>query len=142
MTELTIGPVALDTVLDIRHAVLWPDKPRDFVSVTGDEMALHLGAELRGRVVCVVSLYDTDTGARMRKFATLPTFQGRGIGAQVLTEVLVRTAQTHRRIWMSARLDALTLYRRFGFVEFGTPFERSGQSYCYLERPLPLALEG
>lgn len=139
MTNTTISTVTLDQVLDIRQAVLWPDQPRDFSRVEGDDTALHLGAHMTDHpenLLCVASLYATATGARLRKFATLPDFQGRGIGSQMLAKLITHAARDHDRMWMGARLTAVPLYRRFGFGEFGPRFEKGGMAYCYLERDL------
>lgn len=133
---LTFAEADFTEVLNMRHAVMWPEHPRDFSRVEGDATALHLGAFLDGKLVSVVSLYESENSLRLRKFATLPEFQGRGIGSRMLQKVIEIAAKDHSRIWLGARLDAITLYKRFGFREFGQRYKKGGRRFCFMERAL------
>ena len=84
--------------LAIRHRVLWPDQPPEFCYVEGDEDALHFGVKADKKLVCVASLYPNGHSARLRKFATLQEFQGKGIGSFMMRaplEELQATEVTH-----------------------------------------------
>lgn len=77
----------------IRHQVMWPDKPLDFVILPLDqsETTMHLGVTDAERVLSVVSLFFSGEGDRkqcqFRKFATLPSYQRKGHG-YALTRVV------------------------------------------------------
>ena len=99
----------------LRHAVLWPDKPLDFVKVPDDEAGMHFGVEQDGEFVSVVSLFCEGKEARFRKFATHPHFQRKGIGSLLLSHVMqVAQQKGCHAIWCDARLDAQAFYERFG----------------------------
>lgn len=74
------------------------------------------------------SVIPQDDGTwRVRGMATAPEARGRGLGAQVLHE-LIGHARGHgaTRIWCYARPAARTLYERAGFVAVGEPFDEPG----------------
>jgi GNAT superfamily N-acetyltransferase len=59
----------------------------------------------------------------------LPTYRGRGLGSEIVREMVERGPLSHLR-WILHTRDAHALYRRFGF---GAPSER------VMERPPPQA---
>lgn len=132
---MQIDRITAAQALTIRQVVLWPDQPAEFSQVSEDDTALHIGGFTESTLVCVASLFTTQTGARLRKFATLPAYQRRGIGAAVLQRILTEAQQRgETRIWLDARHNALPLYRRFGFEVEGQAFEKNGLSYVRMVR--------
>ncbi len=127
---MNIQKVTAAEVLPIRHRVLWPDKPPSFCEVEGDECATHYGAFIGDKLVCVASVYKNAHEARLRKFATLPDYQGQGIGSKVI-EHLVRDLKLAQvsYFWCDARTSALSFYQRFGLDVEGSEFQKSGVSY-------------
>ena len=111
-----------DTLL-IRHKVLWPNEPVEYCIVEGDETAWHFGVELDSSLVCVASLYLDGRSARLRKFATLPEYQGQGIGSFMLKSLIAELkSEGVEYLWFDARESALRFYERFGFSAFGERF--------------------
>ena len=134
---MTIQTIPLNAALNIRHAVLWPDQPRDFSRVAGDADALHLGIYDKDLLICVASLYQTENGLRLRKFATLFAHQGKGHGSAMMRHAIDHCKIAgHPRLWLSARETAMPFYRRFGFEPFGTPMEKAGIPYLYMARTI------
>ena len=43
-----IKPITTSETLPIRHKVMWPDKPFDYVKLPKDEMARHFGLFVNG----------------------------------------------------------------------------------------------
>ena len=122
----------IEQILAIRHKVLWPDKPVDFSRVEGDESALHFGLEHRGQVVCVASVYidASKASARLRKFATLPAYQGQGFGSHLLKAMLADCQQRGlQHFWCDARESAIGFYRRFGMSTQGERFYKETVQY-------------
>ncbi|UOG74138.1 GNAT family N-acetyltransferase [Hymenobacter tibetensis] len=114
----------------LRHQVLWPDKPLEYVKVENDAAGLHFGAFLGEELVSVVSLFVEDSEARFRKFATHPTYQRQGIGSVLLKRVLTearRHGATH--IWCDARQDSADFYARFGLLPQGAEFFKGPIAY-------------
>lgn len=137
MIRYEIVRVSTDEVLPVRHQVLWPNRPISFCEVEEDDQAKHFGVKVDGRLVCVVSLYIKGGAARLRKFATLPEFQGRGIGSQMLEALMdrVRTDGVHY-LWLDARESAMDFYSRFGFKAEGERFHKGDIAYFRMSQQL------
>ncbi len=127
---MEIQQVTLEEALPIRQCVLWPDKPASFCIVEGDDTATHFGAVIEEQLVCVASVYINGCEARLRKFATLPEYQGIGIGSKVIEHVISELKRLNaKHFWCDARTTALGFYQRFGMDIEGEQFEKSGVSY-------------
>lgn len=132
---MIVKSIQAEQTLPIRHQVLWPDKPLSFCQVEGDDRAWHLGGFVDDQLVAVASIYCLGNEARLRKFATLPDYQGQGIGTAILTEVL---AQLHTQavayFWCDARESAMDFYRRFGMAPEGERFFKGVIPYVRMSR--------
>ncbi|WP_234496381.1 GNAT family N-acetyltransferase [Vibrio maritimus] len=127
---MEIKTLTADEVLPIRHQVLWPDKPESFCRVEGDEQALHYGALVNDRLVCVASVYLDGKTARLRKFATLEDYQGQGIGTKILEHTIASVrALGIDYYWCDARVSAQDFYKKFGLAVEGEAFNKSGIWY-------------
>ncbi|KAG9011783.1 hypothetical protein FRB90_007083 [Tulasnella sp. 427] len=126
---------AADTV-QLRHSVLWPDKPASFVLLPEDEAGLHFGAFLADgehELISVISLFQEPLpdgqdasrslqhAARFRKFATSPEHQGRGIGTDLLSFAIsqVKALWGVQWAWCDARVSAMDWYIKRGMHELG-----------------------
>ncbi len=127
---MTINQITWQRTIDIRHKVLWPNKPAEFCKVEGDEQALHFGYFDEEELVSVASIYIDGDKARLRKFATLHAFQGRGIGTRLIEHILLELSQQGiSYFWCDARASAVGFYARFGMKPFGEQFYKSGVAY-------------
>lgn len=92
-----------------------------------DPRTLHLAAVLGDALVGVCSIApDPETVAawRVRGMAVSPEVRGVGIGTSLLARSLEHAgAEGARLIWCNARVRAVTLYGRAGFVAVGEVFE-------------------
>jgi len=132
MTVPTIRPISAEDTLPLRHSVLWPDKPFDYVRVPDDDLGYHVGGFVGGRLVSVISLFlnEQTAVARFRKFATHPDFQSQGIGTQLLNHVIEQARQSGAtELWCDARLTAATFYERFGMQAVGDVFYKGPIAY-------------
>lgn len=137
MDLVEIQKVNADDLMEIRHLVLWPDKPREFVKVPEDEAGIHFGLYFEGVMVSVISLFADGGDIRFRKFATLPGFQGKGLGSKLLQHAIAYAqAQGYTRMWCDARTDAIEFYERFQFQKFSEPFFKEHIEYYKIERML------
>ncbi|MCF0071253.1 GNAT family N-acetyltransferase [Dyadobacter sp. CY261] len=135
--SIEIQKVNADDLMDIRHVVLWPDKPREFIKVPEDESGTHFGLYFDGAIVSAISLFPDGLNIRFRKFATLPGFQGKGLGSKLLQHAIIHAQnQGFVRMWCDARTDALRFYERFGFTKFSEPFFKEHLEYYKIERML------
>lgn len=137
MNSIEIQKVNADETLSIRHLVLWPGKSADFVKVPEDELGFHFGLYVNARLVSVISLFADGNSMRFRKFATLPDFQGKGLGSQLLEHSIEFARQNQfQRMWCDARTDAFGFYERFGFTKFSEPFFKEDIEYYKIEKAL------
>lgn len=125
-----IERVSAQEVLSVRQAVLWPDRPAEFSRIADDAEGWHFGVHADGQLACIASLFLRDGQVRLRKFATLPEWQGRGLGSAMLRHCMeVSRHAGAYMFWCDARLDAVPFYRRRGLYEDGAPFVRDGQGF-------------
>jgi ribosomal protein S18 acetylase RimI-like enzyme len=139
---MDIRNIMWNEALPIRHKVLWPNKPLLFCKVAGDEAASHYGVYFNDKLVSVASIYIKDRVARLRKFATLTEFQGRGIGSSLIAHIM-KELGTHgiEVFWCDARKTAISFYKKLGMKQHGAEFNKSGVSYFKMEVSLePLAI--
>ena len=143
-TILTITP---EQTYPLRHAVLWPDKPFDYVKVENDAEGYHFGAFLHDELVAVISLFvnakDNNPGgahlggARFRKFAAHPDYQRKGIGTRLMEHIITEARRLGATtLWCDARLDAADFYRRFGMEAVSEVFYKGPIPYAKFSRTL------
>ncbi len=171
----TLGHISARETYPIRQAVLWPHTSCEEQALPRDEHALHFGAFLGGssheerrqstsRPIAVVSVYpndpyssivdpgvlgydasETSCHARIRKFATLQEYQGKGVGSALLQYAKAQTMAHHAKtirdpvtkqnivnsptslfFWLDARAAAAPWYERRGWKRLGEPFDKYG----------------
>ncbi|MEZ0539160.1 GNAT family N-acetyltransferase [Fibrella arboris] len=129
MTSHICSITAADTY-PLRHAVLWPDKPLDYVRIDEDERGHHYGLYLNTELVAVISLFVDGSSARFRKFATRPDQQNKGLGTLLLHHVFSEAKRLGAAtICCDARLSAAAFYQRFGMQPTGAIFYKGDIAY-------------
>ena len=121
----------------LRHQVLWPDKPLDYVKVENDAAGYHFGAFRHDELLAVISLFVDGTEARFRKFATRPDCQGQGLGTALLNHVFAEARQQGAQyIWCDARQDSVGFYVRFDMQPEGEVFFKGPVEYVRMSLEL------
>lgn len=134
---MNIVEIKWQDIIAVRHQVLWPDKAPEFCRVEGDEQALHFAVLENQEIICVASLYVNENSARLRKFATLDAFQGKGIGSTMIDHLINNLKkQGIHYLWFDARESALGFYQRFGFETTGELFYKSDVAYYKMYKNL------
>lgn len=134
---IEIAAVGLEQVLEIRREVMWPGKPISFVSVLGDEEAIHLGVIVNGVVVSVVSLFIQNQEAQFRKFATLSPYQRKGYGTTLLQYVFsYLNSNQIKRVTCNARVEKANFYASFGMKRTADSFQKEQVAYIVMEKIL------
>lgn len=124
-------PITAEQTYPLRHTVLWPDKPFDYVRIDNDEEGYHYGAFWNDELVAVISLFVDGPIGRFRKFATRPDCQRMGIGTQLLNHVIAEARRMGAAtLWCDARLDAGDFYRRFGMEPVSEVFYKGPIPYA------------
>ena len=130
-----IQEIPIDAVLQLRQKVLWPDKDLEFVRTPNDHQGVHLGVCIEGQWVSCISLFlEANDHAVFRKFATLPDFQNKGYGSQLLHYSFNYLQQLGIiTISCSARVEKQSYYQKFGMQPNGYPYLKNGLYYILME---------
>ncbi len=127
---MNIRTIQWQDTLPVRHKVLWPNKSRMFCKVDGDETANHYGICIDEQLVSVASIYIEGNRARLRKFATLVEFQGKGLGTKLISYIIIELRNIGIEVfWCDARTTAISFYRKFSMAQAGDEFNKSGVLY-------------
>ncbi|CAD0004366.1 GNAT family N-acetyltransferase [Flavobacterium salmonis] len=118
----------------IRHEVMWPDQPLEFVQLDEDQSGLHFGVFIEEKLVSIVSCFISENEMQFRKLATLQEFQGRGIASELL-EYIFQLARKKdlRRIWCNARSNKKSFYEKLGMKDTFQTFSKAGQEFTIME---------
>ncbi len=127
--------------LEIRHKVLWPNRPVSFCKLEDDPKGKHYGGFLNGDLISVASVFIDNNSARLRKFATLKKYQNRGYGTKMINYIVDELNESGIEIfWCDARVAAEEFYNRFGMSKKGEIFLKSDVEYIVMKRELKTSL--
>jgi len=130
-----IKPITSRETLSIRHKVMWPNKPLDYVKVPNDETARHYGLFVKGELTSIISLFVVGDEVQFRKFATLIEFQGLGYGTFLLKQMIgLLQKEGVRRLWCNARVEKSKFYEKFDFKPTRKKYEKGGIDFVIMER--------
>src|SRR4051812_16373111 len=97
----------------IRHVVMYPNHPFDFVKLENDFDGIHFGLYLNHELTGVVSLFTHGDEAQFRKLAILQDAQGQGLGTELMKYLIdFCKVQRIKKLWCNARVNAKTFYIR------------------------------
>ncbi|MBC5772582.1 GNAT family N-acetyltransferase [Pontibacter sp. KCTC 32443] len=116
----------LKKAFQIREQVFVEEQkvPRDAENDAFEDIANHYLATCEG-VPCGAARWRiTDQGVKLERFAVLPDYRNKQVGAEVLKAVLndVKAEQADKKIYLNAQLPAVNFYKRNGFVTEGDMF--------------------
>lgn len=128
----------LEQVWGLRHEVMWPGRPFDFIKKPGDKSAVHLGLLREEQLLAVVSLFvRSKERLQFCKFAVKPNYQGLGLGSCLLREILCQFAlRSQSELYCEARASSSNFYQRFGMKPCSQAYHRDGlvfQNYHLLK---------
>ena len=124
--HIELRQIPLDATRALRQEVLRPHLPVEELAGHEPAGAVAFGAFADDELAAVglIGAEGEPGDWRVRGMATRPGARGRGAGTAVL-QALVEHAIAHgaTRVWCNARIRALTLYQRAGFVIASEEFE-------------------
>lgn len=130
-----IKRISPEQTWDLRHSVMWPDRPIDYVKLDEDKNGLHFGLEVEGKLMSIISVFVEEGRAQFRKFATDTAQQGKGFGSHLLAHVLELLEQKEIvSIWCNARVEKTAFYEKFGLVKTDKTFQKGGIDYVIMEK--------
>jgi N-acetylglutamate synthase-like GNAT family acetyltransferase len=118
----------------IRHEVMWPEHPIEFVQLEEDNLGLHYGVFDDGKLISIVSCFITEDEMQFRKLATLQAYQGKGIASELLRYIFqIAKEKQLRKIWCNARINKKSFYEKFGMIDTYKIFAKSGKKFTIME---------
>ncbi len=130
-----IKQIEASKTLAIRHKVMWPNKPFDFVKLPNDEKGKHFGLFVNGELVSIISLFIDHNEAQFRKFATLNEYQGLGYGTILLKSIVDLVERDgFDKLWCNARVEKSQFYLRFGFKLTDKTYMKGGIEFVIMEK--------
>jgi len=118
----------------LRHKVMWPNKPLDFVVLPNDEEGLHFGLFEKEMLVSVISLFIESQDGQFRKFATDNYYQGKGFGTKLLNHLISEAKKRNiKNLRCNARMTAIEFYQRFGMKVASDIIRKNGKDYVLME---------
>lgn len=136
---LEIKQIQPSDTWEIRHRVMWADKPFEDVKLTNDDSGLHFGLFRDGVLLSVVSLFIENDTAQFRKFATETAEQGKGYGAKLLAHIIQESIERNvKTFWCNARTSASGFYEKFGLAVVSDAWVKDGVEYVNMSCELRL----
>ncbi|WP_394777146.1 GNAT family N-acetyltransferase [Flavobacterium sp.] len=131
---MEIREIEASQTWQIRHEVMWPDQPFEFVQLEEDNSGLHFGVFDQEKLVSIVSCFITNNEMQFRKLATLEEFQQKGIASKLLKYILkLGKEKKLKKIWCNARTNKKTFYEKFNMIDSRRTFIKSGQEFTIME---------
>ncbi len=98
--------------------------PRDAELDQHEPTARHYLATYDGVPCGAARWRKTENGVKLERFAVLPEYRNKNVGAKVLEAVLedVQAEQPQQKIYLHAQLPAVNFYKRHGFAPEGEMF--------------------
>ena len=133
---MKIKLISAEETWPLRHEVMWPYMPFDFIKLPEDTEGKHFGLFLDTHLVSVVSIFQKDAGvAQFRKFATKIEEQGKGYGSKLLQHVFdFAVTQNIKTLWCNARLDKSNYYKKFGMIETNETYVKENIKFVILTK--------
>ncbi len=76
---------------------------------------------------------ETEKGIKLERFAMMKEYRNKGLGAQLLKEVLKDVTKTGKMIYLHSQLKAVSYYQKAGFVIKGEIFTEAGIEHYLME---------
>ena len=134
-SSISIREITYSAGIQLRSGVLKPNPAKVSAGLVQyeDAASIHLGADVGGELVAVVSFTPfAEDGTRdlasyqLRGAATQASFQGQGIGHKLIATGIHACFQRGASlVWCDGRSAAKTFYERLGFKSVGPEFETS-----------------
>lgn len=118
----------------IRHEVMWPDQPFEFVQLDEDDSGLHFGVFTAEKLVSIVSCFIDGDEMQFRKLATLEEYQGKGIASELLNFILKLAKEKGlKKVWCNARTTKKSFYGKFGMTDTNQIFIKANQEFTVMK---------
>ncbi|WP_394991923.1 GNAT family N-acetyltransferase [Emticicia sp.] len=118
----------------LRHKVMWPNKPLEFVILPNDEDGFHYGLFEKNRLISVISLFKNGKKGQFRKFATDKDYQGKGYGAKLFIYLMEAAKLLNIScLYCNARVSFIGFYEKFGMKLASDITQKNEKGYVRME---------
>lgn len=132
---ISIKKITTTQTYHLRHTVMWPNHPIDFIKLPEDEEGVHFGLFENDELVCIVSLFIKNKTAQFRKLATKVSDQGKGYATQILHHIILYCSQLKiEKLWCNSRANKTSFYKKFGLEETNKTYSKGGIDFIVLEK--------
>jgi len=127
VTKLNYGEPALNEAFAIRRKVFVDEQhcPAD-LEYQNDDVSTHFLATCNGVPCGAARWRKTENGIKLERFAVLPEYRGKGVGAHLVKAVLADIPENVTKVYLNSQLSAMDFYVPFGFKPVGDRFEEAG----------------
>ncbi len=133
--DITIRQISAKETYTLRHQVMWPNMPLEYVILSNDNEGIHFGLSKDKTIIAVISLFIKDDSAQFRKFATKNSEQGNGYGTLLLRHLMDYVSNKKiDKLWCNARADKTSFYKKFGMLETAKTFIKGDINYIIMEK--------
>jgi GNAT superfamily N-acetyltransferase len=131
---IEIKAISAAETWQLRHKVMWPNKPLEFVILPQDEDGIHYGLFEKECLVSVISLFVDGSEGQFRKFATAKDFQGKGYGSKLLNHLIKEAKLLNIScLFCSARITAISFYEKFGMKLASDIVRKNNKNYVKMK---------
>ncbi|OIV43694.1 GNAT family N-acetyltransferase [Flavobacterium johnsoniae] len=131
---MEIKEIQASETWQIRHEVMWPDHPFEFVKLEEDNSGFHFGIFENDKLVSIVSCFIEGQEMQFRKLATLAEYQGKGIASHLLKYILKFAKEKNiNKVWCNARSNKKSFYEKFGMKDTFKTFSKAEQEFTIME---------
>jgi len=75
----------------------------------------------------------TTNGIKLERFAMLKEYRNRGLGKNLLAEVMKDVLPLNKKIYLHSQVNAINYYKRAGFIEKGDHFFEANIEHVLME---------
>lgn len=120
-------PIDLEKVFAIRREVFVVEQncPPELEWEFEDE-STHFLATVDDMPAGAARWRKTDKGYKLERFAVLQEFRSKGVGQELVKSVLEDLPADATYVYLHAQIQAVGLYKKFGFDITGPEFEEAG----------------
>ncbi|MDQ8012766.1 MAG: GNAT family N-acetyltransferase [Flavobacterium nitrogenifigens] len=131
---MEIKTIKASDTWQIRHEVMWPDQPFEFVQLEEDDSGFHFGVFEDNKLVSIVSCFIEGKEMQFRKLATIEEYQGKGIASYLLKYILeFAKNEKIEKVWCNARSNKKSFYEKIGLIDTHKTFTKAGQEFTIME---------
>lgn len=133
-----IEQIPQELAWQIRHRAMYPEQKQEAVKLPDDEVGIHFGLFDQNKLISVASWFRrNESQAQFRKLATLEEFRNSGYGTELMRYIIEFSESEQIEIlWCNARKNALNFYKKLGFKETETTFNKNGLDYVIIQLKL------